>query len=295
MLAVLLVAPLLLVACAQAPATTRTVVPVQTLEPGVGADGVQYSGEIQGTIEVWMDEYGIMTWMPHVESPGAYRFQVTNIGWLTHDFTLIHAEDLPGGVPTRSGRALLQGLPIVARSIPIESGATIAIDADLRRPGIYLALSAQGTDYGDGMVTRIRVGSDAGAALGGPGRQQPDPQPTPDLLDRRNIAVYVMDNAVMASRYEVGAGEVTLHVQNLGPSAHELALVQWRGDRNALPVDARGEVLLDTLTVLERLPLLPMSGEAQLMVEVEEDFAYVLLSTSPGAYAAGVSLQLVAR
>ena len=57
---------LVLTACTQAPATTRTVIPVQTLEPGMGADGVQHTGEIIGTIEVWVDEFGIMTWQPHI-------------------------------------------------------------------------------------------------------------------------------------------------------------------------------------------------------------------------------------
>jgi len=282
-----LVAILALAACAQAPATTRTVIPVQTLEPGMGADGVQHTGEIIGTIEVWMDEFGIMTWQPHIQTPGAYRFQVSNYGWLTHDFTIIHAEDVPNGVPTRSGRALLAGIPVVARSIPIESDSTIAIDADLSRPGLYIALSAQGTDYGEGMTTTIRVGPE--------GSSMPLPQPTPDLLDRRNIAVYIADNTMFASRYEVDAGQVTLNFQNLGPTSHELLVVQWRGDKDALPVDANDNLLLDALTVIESTALLAQGDQAQLTIEVEQDFAYVLLSSTPGAYAAGISAQIVAR
>ena len=56
-----------------------------------------------------------------------------------------------------------------------------------------------------------------------------------------------------------------------------------------------GDVLLDALVVMDRLPAIPPGDTQMLEVELEEEFAYVVLSSLPGDYDAGMSAQVVPR
>ncbi len=274
-----------LVGCAQAPATTN----VATDTPTVSEQRVaqtQVVGPLLGTVEVWLDESGVMVWQPRVEAAGAYRFEVTNHGRRSHDLTIIRWDRPLAQLPSRSGRVLLQGLDIVAQSTILTPEESSGVDANLAPSGSYVLLSSTGTDFGDGMATTLRVG--AGSAM-------PAPQPTPEADDDENVRVYLLDSALFLSREDVEAGLVGLHVQNLGPSPHDLVVVQWRGDPHALPVDAEGDVMLDSLTVVGRLDALAAGEEATLDVELDGDYLYVAFSSLPGDYEAGMAGQVMPR
>jgi uncharacterized cupredoxin-like copper-binding protein len=276
---------LVLTGCAQAPATTITATPFATLAPS-GAGGVSQMGPILGTVQVWLGEFGILLWRPQLDAAGAYRFEVTNEGRQVHDFTVVRWPGNIDTLPSRSGRALLQEVEVIARSTLLDPGEGVAMDVDLGAPGFYVVLSGHGTDYGDGMVSGIRVGQGDALAV---------PQATPEPRDESTVAVYLLDDAMFISRDEVDGGVVTLLAQNIGPDPHDLTVVRWRGDQDALPVDEDGELLMDSLIVVGQIPTIAPGGTAELVLEIGDEFAYVLLSSLPGDYAAGLSAQISAR
>lgn len=276
---------LLLAGCAQSAATTITVTPRPTPSSADG-ENVDQMGPLLGTVEVWLDEFGILLWTPAVQNAGAYRFEVTNVGRQLHDFTIVRAPGSGASLPARSGRALLQDIDVLARSTFLDPGESITIDANLDTPGVYIALSGYGTDYGDGMVTTIRVGQ--GDALAAP-------QPTPEVADEKTVAVYLVDDTVFISKGDVPPGVITLQVQNIGPSPHDLKVVRWRGDQAALPVDEYGELLIDGLIIVGQLPVMAAGATDELTLELAEDYNYVLLSSLPGDYSAGLNAQILTR
>lgn len=276
---------LFLAGCAQSAATTITSTPRPT-QTAVDGAGVNQMGPILGTVEVWLDEFGILLWTPAIADAGAYRFEVTNRGRQLHDFTIVRAPPNGARLPSRSSRVQLQELDVLARSTLLDPRESITIDANLDAPGTYYAISTYGTDYGDGMVATIRVGQ--GAAL-------PVPQPTPAVADEKTVTVYLVDDAIFLSKGDVPGGVVTLLVQNVGPSPHDLKVIRWRGDQSALPVDQDGELLIDALIVVGQLPVLASGAAEQLTLELSEDYNYVLLSSLPGDYAAGLNAQLLTR
>jgi uncharacterized cupredoxin-like copper-binding protein len=276
---------LLLAGCAQSVATTITSTPRPTQSIADGAS-VDQMGPILGTVEVWLDEFGILLWTPAIQNAGAYRFEVTNRGRQLHDFTLVRAPPNGARLPSRSGRAQLQQLEVLARSTLLDPRESITIDANLGAPGTYIALSSYGTDYGDGMVTTLRVGQGNALAV---------PQPTPAIAAEKTVAVYLVDDTIFLSNDVVPPGVITLLVQNIGPSPHELQVVRWRGDQSALPVDERGELLIDALIVVGQVPVLAAGASEELMLELSEDYNYVLLSSLPGDYSAGLNAQILTR
>ena len=287
-LAILAAAALLALAaagCAQAPSTTR-VTATATVQPGSQPSSVGVVGPILGTVEVWLDEYGILLWQPRVDAPGAYRFEITNVGREPHDLTVLRWDRGIEDIPERSGRALLQGLDVVARSSILQPDETGGLDAMLDPSGDYVLLSSRGSDFGQGMVTTLRVG--AGSAL-------PAPMPTPEPNDDDTVRIYLLDHALFLVGDDVDDGLVSFLVQNIGPSAHDLVVVRWRGDPWALPVDAEGHVLLDSLTVVGRLDPIQPGEEAMLDVELQDDLGYVAFSSLPGDYQARMAGQVFPR
>jgi len=283
-------AAFVLAACAQAPATTRfNETQAQPGDVQVVQATVVPGGALLGTVEVWLSQHGIMFWTPWLAEAGTYDFEVVNRGSGFHDFTITRARSI-AEIPTRSDRALLQNVEVLVRSKVLAPGERIMIRASLEQSGSYVVLSSQDTDFGSGMATVLQVGAEAG-----PGAARPTPEPTPRPDDRATVAVYLADSAVFLHNREVNAGVVTLRVQNLGPSLHNVVVVQWRGDPAALPVDEDDELLLDGLTVVGELPPIPPGGTEMLEVELDEDYAYVVLSSLPGDYAAGMASQLVPR
>ncbi|MEX1021667.1 MAG: hypothetical protein WD058_00840, partial [Dehalococcoidia bacterium] len=121
------------------------------------------------------------------------------------------------------------------------------------------------------------------------------PEATPPPGEDQTVRVYVVDRAIYVSRDDATSGEVTLLVQNIGPSAHDVVVVRWRGDEEALPVDTQGEVLLDGLIVVARLGPIEGGAEDAVQVEMEDDYAYVVFSSLPGDYAAGMRAQITTR
>ncbi len=275
---------LLVTACAQAPATTDFDTPAPA--GGSGAATVVPSGPTLGTIPVWLGEHGILLWTPEVTSAGTYAFEIENLGAQNHDFIVVHARSIES-VPVRSDRAMLHDQQVIARSPVLQPAQSTTMLANLNEPGTYVVLSSQGRDFGLGMASIVTVGGVVS------GRAAPVATPPPD--DNETINAYLVDDAVFLHQRQVNAGIVTFNVQNIGPSEHDFVVLQWRGDPSALPVDAAGDVLLDALIVMDRLtPLAP--GEAGMLeVELEEEFAYVVLSSLPGDYAAGMSAQVVPR
>lgn len=284
--AALVLLSMLLLGCAQAPATTDFGTP----SGGVIASQVTPvtpMGETLATIPVWLREHGILLWMPSVDVAGTYAFEIENTGAQPHDLVVVRARSVQS-IPTRSDRALLHDLTVVARSPVLQPEQTTTMLANLDQSGTYVVLSSQGTDFGRGMASVLAVGD---AARG----RRPDLEPTPPPDDRETIAAYLVDHAIFLHDREVNAGIVTFDVQNIGPDPHDFVVVQWRGDPAALPVDEDGEVLLDALLVLDRLPAIPGGESAMLEVELDEEFAYVVLSSLPGDYAAGMSAQVMPR
>lgn len=281
---------IVLVACAQAPATSGLPEAEATLRPGSvqGQTGqAPIAGPILDTVDVWLDEFGIMLWQPRVPVAGAYRFEATNMGRRPHDLTILRWDGSPGEIPTRSGRALLQGLEILAQSALLQPGETGGVDVNLDRTGRFVIISSTGTDYGDGMATTVSVGSASTLAV---------PQPTPSPQeDDEVVRVYLVDNALFLSGDQVDGGIVSFLAQNLGPGRHDLVVVRWRGDPQSLPVDEHGEVLLDSLLVVGRVETLDAGAEAVLDVELDDGFGYVVFSSLPGDYAAGMAGQVFAR
>jgi hypothetical protein len=276
---------LLLGGCAQSAATTITATPRATLSAADG-ENVDQMGPLLGSVEVWLDEFGILLWTPAIQDAGAYRFEVTNRGRQLHDFTIVRAPPNGAAVPVRSGRAQLQQLEVLTRSTFLDPGESITVDANLDTPGAYIALSSFGTDYGDGMATTIRVGQ---------GNALPVPQPTPVIAEEKTVAVYLVDDTIFLHNNIVPPGVITLLVQNIGPSPHDLKVVRWRGDQSALPVDQEGELLMDALIVVGELPVLEAGATEELMLELSEDYNYVLLSSLPGDYSAGLNAQILTR
>lgn len=283
--AVLAVA-VLLTACAQAPATTN----FGTSEAGAGTSSqvqnVVPSGPTLGTIPVWLREHGILLWTPAVAAAGTYVFEIENIGFAPHDFIIVRTSSI-SSIPMRSDRAMLQDMTVVARSPVLQPDQGTTMLANLSDPGSYVVLSSQGQDFGMGMASILTVG---GASNG-----RVDPLPTPPPDDSETIAVYLVDDAIFLHDDQVDAGIVTFNVQNIGPSEHDFVVVQWRGDPTALPVDDDGELLLDSLTVMASLPAIPGGEAGMLEVELDEEFAYVVLSSLPGDYEKGMSAQVLPR
>ena len=275
---------LLIAACAQAPATTDfgTPDPVDSS----GASTVVPSGPTLGTIPVWLSEHGILLWSPEVTSTGTYAFEIENVGEQNHDFIIVYARSIEA-IPVRSDRALLHDQQVVARSPILQPEQSTTMLANLNQPGTYVVLSSQGRDFGLGMASVVTVGGVAG------GRAEPIATPPPD--DSETINAYLVDDAIFLHQRTVNAGIVTFNVQNIGPSEHDFVVLQWRGDPTALPVDENGDVLLDALVVMDRLPPIPPGDTQMLEVELEEEFAYVVLSSLPGDYDAGMSAQVVPR
>ena len=285
-LVLVLALALALTGCTQSRATTITATPTPTEAPSTQGGEASATGPVLGTVRLWLGEHGILLWTPRVDDAGTYEFQVENRGEGLHDVVVARVEAI-SAIPSRSERALLQEIPVVARSRVIQPGETIAFAVNLERAGSYVLLSGQGTDFGRGMATTLAVGRGAPAL--------PVPVPAPPADDRETVAAYLVDRALFLHRREVDAGIVTFAVQNLGPSPHDLVAVQWRGDPDALPVNEDGGVLMDGLTVLGRVGPLAPGESADLDVETEEDFAYVVFSTLPGDYGAGMSAQVVPR
>ncbi|MCK9486547.1 MAG: hypothetical protein M0R73_07575 [Dehalococcoidia bacterium] len=293
----LIVLAAVLTGCAHAPATSGTRTATATQQPGSSqglADRGPVTGPILGAMEVWLGESGIMLWQPVVETPGAYRVEATNHGRHPHDLTILRWEGRPADIPARSGRALLQGLEVLAQSALLQPGDVGALDVNLDRPGRYLVLSAHGTDFGEGMVTTLTVASPLDPSGGASVLAAPEPTPGPEDSDEV-VRVYLVDRAIFLSGRLVDSGVVSFLAQNLGPSAHDLVLVRWRGDPHALPVAADGEVLLDSLLVLDRLGTLQAGAEAVLDVELDRGFGYAVFSSLPGDYAAGMVGQVFTR
>ncbi|MGE3960235.1 MAG: hypothetical protein AB7F65_00970 [Dehalococcoidia bacterium] len=278
----LLAACALLVACAQAPATTDFGTPA----PVATSSGAAPVGPTLGTIPVWLSEHGILLWTPAVAAAGTYAFEIENIGRQAHDFIVVRARSIES-IEVRSDRAQLQDERVIARSPVLQPDQATTMYANLSEPGTYVVLSSQGQDFGRGMASIVTV-------AGAPGGRV-DPLPTPPPDDSETIAAYLVDRAIFLHEEAVNAGIVSFNVQNIGPSEHDFVVIQWRGDPTALPVDEAGNVLLDSLIILDRLPPIPPGEAAMLEVELEEEFAYVVLSSLPGDYAAGMSAQVVPR
>lgn len=268
--------------CAQAPATN--VSQPEVADPaGSEATSVAPSGPVLGTVEVWLAEHGILVWTPNLSAAGTYAFEIENRGVQPHDFIVVRAGTVEA-IPVRSDRPLLNNHEVIARSPVLQPDEATSLLVNLDQAGSYVVLSSYGQDFGHGMASVVTVGGRP-AARG-------DPQPTPPPDDRETLAVYLVDDAVFLHRSEVNAGIVTFKVQNIGPAPHDVVVLRWRGDPAALPVDEDGEVLMDSLVVLDQLPPIPGGGEAMLEVELDGEFAYVLLSSLPGDYAAGMSAQI---
>lgn len=293
---------MLAVACAQAPATT------DVGEDDLESDDVDISAEtpaatptgpVLDTISVWLREHGILLWTPAVEAAGTYAFEIENLGEQPHDVVVVRAPKIEA-IPTRSGRALLEGVEVVARSPVLSSEETTTLLVDLDKPGSYVVLSTQQQDFGAGMASIVAVGS---TALSGVAPIPPPEETTPaaggpedsETEGGETVAAYLVDHAVFLADRQVSAGIVTFEVQNIGPSPHDLVVVQWRGAPDALPVDDEGALLLDGLMVVNHLPALDAGETATLEVELEHDFAYVVLSSLPGDYEAGMRAQVVPR
>lgn len=290
--ACLLLLATFVVGCAQAPATTDfgeagsgSSVQVQSQAPGEASSEATSSPSL-GTIPVWLREHGILLWTPAVAAAGTYTFEIENRGFDPHDFIIVRAPSIEA-IPMRSDRAMLQQLPVVARSPILPPEQTTTMVANLDQSGTYVVLSSQGQDFGKGMASILTVGDAPGSRV--------DPLPTPPPDDSETVAVYLVDDAVFLHDAQVNAGIVTFNVQNIGPNPHDFVVVQWRGDPTALPVDDDGEVLLDGLIIMDRLPPIPGGEAAMLEVELEQEFNYVVLSSLPGDYAVGMSAQVVPR
>jgi len=283
----LLAVAVLLVACAQAPATTNFGTP-----DGEGgatssqSQAVTATGPTLDTISVWLSEHGILLWTPAVGVAGTYAFELENIGKQSHDFIIVQIPSIEQ-IPMRSDRAILHDFNVIARSPVLQPDQTTTILANLEQSGAYVVLSSQDRDFGLGMASVFTVGDAPG------GRAQPLPTPAPD--DSETIAVFMVDDAIFLHREVVNAGIVTFNVQNIGPSPHDFVVIRWRGDAAALPVDDDGEVLLDGLIILDRLEALPGGEAAMLEVELEPEFAYVVLSSLPGDYEKGMSAHVLPR
>jgi len=277
---------MLLTACAQAPATTN----FGTSEAGEGASSqvqsVVPSGPTLGTVPVWLREHGILLWTPAVAAAGTYAFEIENIGLQAHDFIIVRTSSI-NSIPVRSDRAILQGLTVIARSPVLQPDQGTTMLANLSESGSYVVLSSQRQDFGMGMASILTVGDASNGRV--------DPLPTPPPDDSETIAAYLVDDAIFLHDQQVNAGIVTFNVQNIGPSEHDFVVVQWRGDPTALPVDDEGELLLDGLMVMASLPPIPGGEAAMLEVELDEEFAYVVLSSLPGDYDKGMSAQVLPR
>jgi len=280
----LVLATLLLGACAQSAATTITATPTAALGEERGGAGVPPASPPIEVIPAWIQENAILLWKPSVMRAGVYQFDVENRGLLAHDFTIVQWPGNPRGLPQRSGRVLLQTVELVARSPVLPPDGAYSIVADLSIGGQFVILSGEGTDYGEGMLTTFTVGS---------GSARPEPVPPPSAEDDSSVGVYLLDGGVFVSRPDVDSGEVTAHVQNLGPSPHDLLVIQWRGDPRALPTDDESDVLLDALTVLARIPTLSPGETATVTFEAADEMGYALISSLPGDYEAGMSAQVV--
>lgn len=286
LLAAGVLAILVLTACAQAPATTNFGTTEADQGSSSAVQSVSPSGPTLGTVSVWMREHGILLWTPAVAAAGTYAFEIENIGFAPHDFIIVRTSSITS-IPMRSDRAMLQDLTVVARSPVLQPDQGTTMLANLNESGSYVVLSSQGQDFGNGMASILTVGNASN------GRVDPLPTPAPD--DSETIAAYLVDDAIFLHDQQVNAGIVTFNVQNIGPSEHDFVVVQWRGDPAALPVDDDGELLLDGLMVMASLPAIPGGDAAMLEVELEEEFAYVVLSSLPGDYEKGMSAQVLPR
>lgn len=276
---------LVLTGCAQAPATTN----FGTAEADAATSQVQSvtaSGPTLGTVPVWLREHGILLWTPAVAAAGTYAFEIENVGLQPHDFIVVRTSTI-ASIPVRSDRAMLQDMTVIARSPVLQPDQTTTLLANLDESGSYVVLSGQGQDFGKGMASILTVGDAPNGRV--------DPLPTPPPDDSETIAVYLVDDAIFMHTQQVNAGIVTFNVQNIGPSEHDFVVVQWRGAPTALPVDDEGELLLDGLMVMASLPAIPGGEAAMLEVELEEEFAYVVLSSLPGDYDKGMSAQVLPR
>ncbi len=284
----LLVLAALAVACAQAPATTNFGDPEGTggVVGSSGSNVVLPTGPTLDTIPVWLREHGILLWKPAVGVAGTYAFEIENIGDQPHDFIIVQVPSIER-IPIRSDRAILHDLKVVARSPLLQPEQTTTMLANLEQSGAYVVLSSHDRDFGLGMASILTVG-DAPT-----GRVDPLPTPPPD--DGETVAVFMVDDAMFLHTNAVNSGIVTFNVQNIGPSPHDFVVLRWRGDPTALPVDEAGEVLMDGLIVMDRLDTLASGEAAVLEVELEQDFAYVVLSSLPGDYAKGMGAQVVPR
>ncbi len=268
-------------------ATTATPRPGDNSLPGGAATPVD-DRPVVGSVEVWLGDYGLMAWQRRLPTPGRYLLDLHNHGYQPHDVTIARAPRGIEGLPSRQGRVLLQDVDIVARSEVLPprdnvgpSEATVSADLE---PGRYVLFSSEGVDFGRGMATEIVVGEGSGG---------PEPDATPGGAGEV-AAVYLVDYAVFLSRPTVEHGEVRLLVQNLGPSTHDVVVVRWRGDPTALPVlDDR--LLMDALIEIGRTGPIAPGERATLDVELDGQYAYVVLSSLGTDYADGMQVQLFVR
>lgn len=278
----------LVMACAQAPATTNFGDPDGT-SSAVGSSGsniVLPTGPTLDTIPVWLREHGILLWKPAVGVAGTYAFEIENIGEEPHDFIIVQVPSIDR-IPVRSDRAILHDLTVIARSPLLQADQTTTMLANLEQSGAYVVLSSHDRDFGLGMASILTVGDAPNGRV--------DPLPTPPPDDGETIAVFMVDDAMFLHTNVVNSGIVTFNVQNIGPSPHDFVVLRWRGDPTALPVDDAGDVLIDGLIVMARLDALPGGEAATLEVELEQDFSYVVISSLPGDYAKGMGAQVVPR
>lgn len=287
-LVALLASAALLLACAQAPATTDFGTP-EGAGGVVGSSGSGVavpSGPTLATISVWLREHGILLWTPAVGVAGTYAFEIENLGEQPHDFIIVQVPGIDR-IPVRSDRAILHEFNVVARSPLLQPDQTTTMLANLEHSGAYVVLSSHDRDFGLGMASILTVGDAPNGRV--------DPLPTPPPDDSETIAVFMVDDAMFLHTSSVNSGIVTFNVQNIGPSPHDFVVLRWRGDPTALPVDEAGDVLMDGLIVVGRLDPLPGGEAATLEVELDPDFAYVVLSSLLGDYADGMAAQVFPR
>lgn len=274
-----------LVACTQSGGPTAEA----TTEGGEREGGIAPEGPVIGHVSAWIREHAILLWQPSLDQPGVYEFSVQNHGRFPHDFTIVRWDGDVARMPERSGRVRLEAVEIIARSPVIEPGHGVELAAELPGPGTYALFSAEGTDYGQGMVAALAVGRPEVVGA------QPVPIATPPPQDSATVAVYLVDGSVFTSRDAVDDGRVVLRIHNLGADQHDLLVLRWRGEAHTLPVDGRGELLLDALTVVARTPVLSTDGQAEVEFTADEEMGYALVCSLPGHYDAGMGITLTVR
>ncbi|GMU40932.1 MAG: hypothetical protein AMXMBFR23_17980 [Chloroflexota bacterium] len=268
---------------------TATPTPTFTAVTGSGSGvGEADDTPIIGLVDVWLGDYGLMAWQRRLVEPGRYQFNLQNFGLATHDLTVIRAPRGVASIPSRLGRVPLNEVDVVARSEVVEVRDDVGpgeatVLADLT-PGRYVLISGEGRDFGRGMFTEIVVG-------GGNAGLEPDPMPE---SSGGTMAVYLVDHAIFTSRDIMDGGTVSLLIQNVGRESHDARVFRWRGSPVALPVEA-DRLLLDSLVEVGRVGILAPGDRATLEIEVDKQYAYVIVSTLGTDYAEGMRAQFFVR